>query len=59
MTLSFLVGSLTTFLVGFMGDHIGLDKTYKLAAVIALAAIPFVLFVPAGKSTAAADTHVD
>ncbi len=59
ITLSFLVGSLTTFLVGFLGDHIGLDKTYKLAAVIALAAIPFVLFVPAGKSTAAADAHAD
>ena len=49
MTISFVVGSLTTFLVGFLGDNMGLDKTYKLSAIIAFVAIPFVLFIPTKK----------
>ena len=49
MTISFLVGSLTIFLVGFLGDKIGLDKTFKISAIIAFGAIPFILFAPAPK----------
>jgi len=30
-------------LIGFMGDRIGLDLTYKISAVVALTAIPVII----------------
>jgi len=51
MTISFVVGASTILLVGILGDHIGLEKTYKLAAFLALGAIPFVFFIPCKKDT--------
>ena len=50
MTISFIAGSITIFLIGLLGDHIGLEKTYKLSAFIAFGAIPFVLFIPGKKN---------
>ncbi len=41
MTVNFGGGSLTVLLVGLMGDAIGLTLTYKLAALLAVGAIPF------------------
>ncbi len=49
MTISFIAGSVTVFLVGFLGDKIGLDNTYKLAALIGFGAIPFAIFMPKPK----------
>lgn len=46
MTISFVAGAVTVMLVGIMGDWIGLDKTFKIAAGVALLAIPFVFILP-------------
>ncbi len=46
MTISFVVGSVTVMLVGMMGDRIGLEKTFQIAAGVAFLAIPFALALP-------------
>ncbi len=43
MAISFSLSALATVIVGILGDWIGLEATYKLAAVSACIAIPFVL----------------
>jgi len=43
MTINFLLVALTSLLTGFLGDKIGLNLTFFLAPLAALAAIPFVL----------------
>jgi len=43
MTINFLSASLTSLIIGQMGDWIGLIETYKVSAYIALLAIPFVI----------------
>ena len=43
MTVNFGTGALTVLIVGFLGDLIGLELTYKLSAVLGFAAIPFIL----------------
>ena len=45
MTISFLTSALSVFISGLLGDWIGLANTYKIAAVLALGAIPFVLML--------------
>ena len=45
MTINFVISSLAVALIGFAGDVIGLELTYKLACVVALFAIPLVLFL--------------
>jgi len=45
MTINFVISSLTVVLIGFAGDSIGLELTYKLACVVALFAIPLVLIL--------------
>ncbi len=42
MMLSFILNSAAVMLIGFMGDNIGLDLTYKISAVFALTAIPVI-----------------
>ena len=49
MTINFFVGSLGAVLIGFIGDNMGLEKTFYLAAFMALIAIPFLLKLPKGK----------
>ena len=44
MTLSFIVGSITTMLAGISGDIFGLQKTFEIAAYLSLGSIPFVFF---------------
>ncbi len=51
MTINFLTGSLTVFLVGVLSDFIGLQHTYKLTALLALGAIPFVFRLPNDRKT--------
>lgn len=46
MTISFIAGAITVTLVGVLGDHIGLEKTFKLSALLAFGTIPFVLALP-------------
>lgn len=49
MTISFLLSSLTVLLVGIIADQIGLESTFKIAAITALGGIPFVLMLPKSK----------
>jgi FSR family fosmidomycin resistance protein-like MFS transporter len=41
MTTTFIIGALMVMLVGFLGDHLDLELTYKITAFMALGAIPF------------------
>ena len=43
MMINFIINSAAVMLVGFMGDRIGLDLTYKISAVVALTAIPVII----------------
>lgn len=45
MTLIFVSASISTLLVGMMGDWFGLIDTYKISAFLAFLAIPFVLLL--------------
>ncbi len=45
MTTTFLMGALMVMLVGYLGDHIDLELTYKIVAFMALGAIPFSLTI--------------
>jgi len=46
MTISFLLNSLMLLMVGILGDHWGLDKTYLVSGFTAFFAIPFALMLP-------------
>lgn len=46
MMISFLARSAVVVVVGFMADHIGLDRTYSLSAVVGLLGIPAILMLP-------------
>ena len=46
MTISFGLSSIMLLLVGVLADNFGLDKTYSIAAIIALLAIPFAFLLP-------------
>ena len=43
MTLTFVSASISTLLVGMMGDWVGLSQTYKISGFLAFLAIPFVV----------------
>jgi len=45
MTLNFFFGSLTVMLVGFLGDWIGLFRTYEIIAVASVLTIPFAVLI--------------
>ena len=53
MMMSFLARSATVVLVGFVGDHIGLEKTFLICALIGFAGIPFTFVLPATQTTEA------
>ena len=42
MTLGFVLSSVTTLLIGILSDYIGLEMSFKVAAVLSVFAIPFV-----------------
>jgi FSR family fosmidomycin resistance protein-like MFS transporter len=46
MMISFLARSAVVVVVGFMADHIGLERTYILSAVLGLLGIPAILMLP-------------
>ena len=45
MTVSFVTSASAVFFAGLMGDWLGLEKTYLIASILSLGAIPFVLFL--------------
>lgn len=45
MTISFISSAVAVFFAGMLGDWLGLETTYLLSSLIALGAIPFVLFL--------------
>lgn len=49
MGINFVISSIAVMLIGFFGDLIGLEKTFKIAAIISLAGIPFILILPKTK----------
>ena len=46
MLVNFAFSSLAVFFTGFLGDLIGLEKTFLIAAILSLGSIPFVIFLP-------------
>lgn len=46
MTINFAVNSIMVLFVGVLSDFIGLDLTFKISAILALFAIPFIYFLP-------------
>lgn len=52
MTLNIVVSGLSALLVGALGDGLGLAAAYRVTAVMSLAAVPFVLLLPAGRRRA-------
>jgi len=43
MTINFSISSIVVFSMGVFGDKLGLDTTYKIAAILAYLAIPFAI----------------
>ena len=44
--LGFIINSIGILFVGFMGDNIGLDATFKICALLPLCSIPFLIILP-------------
>ncbi len=47
MTTTFLIGALMVMVVGFVGDWLGLELTYRMVGIMALLSIPFAFKIPA------------
>lgn len=47
MTTTFLIGAVMVMLVGFVGDWLGLELTYRVVGVMALLSVPFAFKIPA------------
>ena len=45
MTVSFFLGSLMVLFVGFLGDTIGLELTFKICAALSVLSIPFIFLL--------------
>jgi FSR family fosmidomycin resistance protein-like MFS transporter len=50
MTINFFLAAVGIMVVGLMGDWLGLENTYRVSVVLALAAIPFILKLKGKKS---------
>ena len=46
MTINFFFASIMVLVVGFLGDHFGLDLTFKIGMGLAFLAFPLVYFLP-------------
>ncbi len=46
MSMAFLLRSIALFLVGFLGDRLGLENVYLLGAVLGLLALPGIWLLP-------------
>ncbi|UCH94517.1 MAG: MFS transporter [Candidatus Aminicenantes bacterium] len=49
MTISFFLTAVATMMVGFLGDHIGLESTFWLSAFLGFGSLPFILKLKSGK----------
>jgi len=47
MTTTFLIGAIMVMLVGFLGDYLSLELTYKIVGFVAFLSVPVVLRMPA------------
>ncbi len=45
MTISFVIGSIMALVIGIIGDHVGLELTYKICATAGFGTIPFILLL--------------
>jgi fucose permease len=45
MTITFISGSITSLIIGMLSDWIGIIDTFKLAALVSVLSIPFVLLI--------------
>ena len=45
MTLTFIIGSFTIMLIGWLSDWLGMKNSYLIAAVISFSGIPLVLLI--------------
>ncbi|MEA3443706.1 MAG: MFS transporter [Bacteroidota bacterium] len=45
MTISFIVGALAILLTGIVSDFIGLENSFRLAALLSIGSLPFVFFM--------------
>jgi len=59
MMISFMARSAVVVLVGFTADHIGLEQTYIVSAVIGFLGIPIILRLPASQSGRLRSAKVD
>lgn len=50
MLINFVLSSIAVFLTGLIGDMIGLEKTFLIAAMLSILSIPFVIFLPKTKT---------
>ncbi len=55
MMINFFITSVMTLGVGALSDHIGMDKTYLIAALLSFPSIIFALMVPEKKNNNSAD----
>jgi FSR family fosmidomycin resistance protein-like MFS transporter len=50
MTINFLIGALAVMIIGILADWIGLENTFKIAALLSIGSIPFVMKLSNKKS---------
>ncbi len=52
MSINFIASAITVMLVGMMGDWVGLENAFRISAVLAIGAIPFILKIKEEKKSA-------
>ncbi len=59
MSINFGVGSLIALLLGFMGDHIGLDRCYLICSALGFGLIPMAFILPSSISRSDRTTSLE
>jgi FSR family fosmidomycin resistance protein-like MFS transporter len=49
MSINFIISSVMVFIVGVLGDKIGLEVTFKICALLAFLSVPFIFILPKRK----------
>ena len=49
MSINFIISSVMVFIVGVLGDKIGLEVTFKICALLAFLSLPFIFILPKRK----------
>ena len=50
MSINFIISSVMVFIVGVIGDKIGLEVTFKICALLAFLSVPFIFILPKRKN---------